>query len=35
MPQCRGMPGKENRSGGWGTEHPRRGRGMGDGIEGF
>jgi hypothetical protein len=31
MPQCRGTPGREDRSGvGWVGEHPHRGRGRGD-----
>jgi hypothetical protein len=34
MPQCRVMPGWEDRSGQVG-EHPHRGRGRGHGIGGF
>jgi hypothetical protein len=34
MPQCRGMPGWEDRSG-WVGEQPDGGRGKGDGIRGF
>jgi hypothetical protein len=38
MPQCRGMPGREDGSGwvcGWVGEHPQRGRGRRDGIGGL
>jgi hypothetical protein len=35
MPQCRGMPGREDGSCGWVVEYPHRGRGRGDGIGGF
>jgi hypothetical protein len=34
MPQCRGMPEQENRSG-WVREHPHRGKRRGNGIGGF
>ena len=34
MTQCRGMPGWEGGSG-WVGDHPHRGRGRGEGVEGL